>query len=187
MLKPAEQIKGKRIILKKAEKSFMQANISLIEIKNSLMNLRPWLGWATPQYNVESCYEYLQGCEKEWTEGKGFNYMIQDLSGQFMGMISVLNIHDINKSVEIGYWISTRFAGNGYMKEAVKLIEKEFFTQGINRIVIRTDALNMKSANVPQKLGYHLDGIMRQAEWNAAEEKFRDINVFSKLKSEYKE
>ena len=54
MLKPAEQIKGKRIILKKAEKSFMQANISLIEIKNSLMNLRPWLGWATPQYNVES-------------------------------------------------------------------------------------------------------------------------------------
>lgn len=187
MINPAAQINGKRIILKKAEKSFKQANISLMEIKNSLMNLRPWLCWATPQYNVESCYEYLQGCEKEWSEGKGFNYMIQDLSGQFMGMISVLKVHEPHKSVEIGYWISTRFAGNGYMKEAVRLIEKEFFALGINRIVIRTDVLNKKSANVPQKLGYRLDGIMRQEVWNAAEEKFRDINVFSKLKSEYKE
>lgn len=187
MLKPAEQIKGKRIILKKAEKSFKQANISLMEIKSSLMDLCPWLEWATPQYNVESCYEYLQGCEKEWIEGKGFNYMIQDLSGQFMGMISVLNVHEAYKSVEIGYWISTRFARNGYMKEAVKLLEKEFFSLGINRIVIRTDVLNKKSANVPQKLGYHLDGVMRQAGWNAAEENFRDFNIFSKLKSEYQE
>lgn len=187
MLKPAEQLNGQRIILKKAEKSFKQANITLIEIKNSLMDLRPWLGWATPQYNVESCYEYLQGCEKEWLEGKGFNYMIQDLSGQFMGTISVLNVNETFKSVEIGYWISTRFAGKGYMKEAVRLIEKEFFALGINRIVIRTDVLNKKSANVPQKSGYHLDGILRQAGWNAAEESYRDINVFSKLKSEYQE
>ena len=55
MINPAAQINGKRIILKKAEKSFKQANISLMEIKNSLINLRPWLCWATPQYNVESC------------------------------------------------------------------------------------------------------------------------------------
>lgn len=186
MLNPPETITGTRIILKKADKTFKQAQISLAEVDASRAELYPWLGWASPSYGLEDAYEYLQGCDKEWKEGKGYNYMLCDLSGQFMGMISALNVNEDCKSLEIGYWISTRFAGRGFMKEAVRLIEKEFFALGINRIAIHTDVLNVRSANVPQKLGYRLEGILRQSSWSRAEDKFRDINVFAKLKDEYK-
>lgn len=187
MIVASETLKGKRITLQKAVKSFAMAQVHNNEVKKSLPELSPWVGWATEDYTIEDSYEYLQGRVQEWDKGTEFNYMILDADKNFMGMISALNVEENDKNLEIGYWISTAYAGKGYMQEAVKLIEKEFFGLGINRIVIHTDVLNKKSANVPQKLGYVLEGIQRQALWNKKEQKFRDVNTFSKLRSEYEQ
>ena len=187
MITASEIIKGQRITLQKAVKSFLQAQVHNDEMQKSLPELSPWLGWARAEYSIEDSYDYLQGCEGTWKKGTEFNYMILDKDKNFMGMISALNITEKDKSLEIGYWLSTPYTKQGYMQEAVKLMEKEFFGLGINRIVIRTDVLNKKSANVPQKLGYVFEGIQRQSQWSDADEKFRDINVFSKLKSEYEQ
>ena len=187
MIIASETLKGQRITLQKAVKSFEMAQRHNQEVKKSLAELSPWLGWATQDYTIEDSYEYLQGCEQEWEKGIGFNYMILDENKNFMGMISALNVKEVDKKLEIGYWISSPYVGKGYMQEAVKLIEKEFFSLGINRIVIHTDVLNKKSANVPQKLGYVLEGIQRQSLWNKKEQRYRDINTFSKLRSEYEQ
>ncbi len=187
MIIASETLKGQRITLQKAVKSFEMAQRHNQEVKKSLAELSPWLSWATQDYTIEDSYEYLQGCEQEWEKGIGFNYMILDENKNFMGMISALNVKEVDKKLEIGYWISSSYVGKGYMQEAVKLIEKEFFGLGINRIVIHTDVLNKKSANVPQKLGYILDGIQRQSLWNKKEQRYRDINTFSKLRSEYEQ
>ncbi len=187
MIIASETIKGQRITLQKAVKSFEMAKAHNQEVKKSLPELSPWLGWATEDYKIEDSYEYLQGCVQEWEKGNEFNYMILDENKNFMGMISALNVKEKDRNLEIGYWISTTHAGNGYMQEAVKLLEKEFFGLGINRIVIHTDVLNKKSANVPQKLGYVLEGIQRQSLWNKKEQRFRDINTFSKLSNEYEQ
>lgn len=187
MIIASETIKGQRITLQKAVKSFATAQAHNQEVKKSLPELSPWLGWATEDYKIEDSYEYLQGCVQEWEKGNEFNYMILDENKNFMGMISALNVKEKDRNLEIGYWISTTHAGNGYMQEAVKLLEKEFFGLGINRIVIHTDVLNKKSANVPQKLGYVLEGIQRQSLWNKKEQRFRDINTFSKLSNEYEQ
>jgi len=82
--------------------------------------------------------------------------------------------------------MDTSFTGNGYMTEAVKLIEEELFNNDFNKIVIHTDVLNIKSARIPQSLGYKLDGILREDTYSEPNKRFRDRNVFSKLKSEYK-
>lgn len=187
MIIASETLRGNRIILQKAIKTLKMAQTHNQEVKKSLAELSPWLGWATQTYRAEDSYEYLQGCIQEWEKGKEFNYMILDENKNFMGMISALNIKEKDKCLEIGYWISSAYAGNGYMQEAVKLLEKEFFGLGINRIVIHTDVLNKKSANVPQKLGYVLEGVQRQSQWNEKEKTYRDINTFSKLRSEYEQ
>ena len=69
------------------------------------------------------------------------------------------------------------------MSEAVKLIEKELFNQGFNKIVIHTDVLNTKSANIPIRLGYKLEGILQQEIYSEPNNRFRDRNVFAKLKN----
>ena len=187
MIIASQTLRGPRITLQKAVKSFAAAQAHHQEVKKSLPELSPWLVWATEDYTLEDSYEYLQGCEKEWDKGTEFNYMILDENKNFMGMISALNVKENDKKLEIGYWISSAHAGKGYMQEAVNLMEKEFFGLGINRIVIHTDVLNQKSANVPQKSGYILEGIQRQSQWNKKEQKYRDINTFSKLRSEYEQ
>ncbi len=181
-MKPREEIIGHRIILQRPEKTFHQAQISLAEIKESMAELKPWLDWAEDDYGVEEAYEYLLLCDSGWISGKEFDFALKNSAGDFMGMISALNINENAKSMEIGYWISSRFCGKGYMQEAVSLLEKEFFEQGINRIVIKTDILNVKSANVAQRCGYILEGVLRQESFSKNEQRYRDINVFSKLR-----
>lgn len=184
MLFPKQKLQGERIVLIKAKKSFKTAKLHIAEVQDSLPELSPWLNWATPKYKIEDSYEYLLDCEKKWKERVDFTYVIATRKIPFMGTISA-TVNENNKRVEIGYWISTKYAGNGYMQEAVLLLEKEFFGLGFNRIFIRTDVLNTKSANVAKKCGYVFEGVSRQSLWVAAEKRYADVNFFSKLKSEY--
>ena len=179
------KLSGERIILTKGEKNFDLAYKHIAEVKASLAELAPWLDWATSSYKVEDSYEYLLHCDEQWNNAKEYNYIIEDYKGNFMGTISALNIVPTSKCAEIGYWLSTKYTGKGYMQEAVKLLEKELFKEGFNRIVIQTDVLNLKSAGVAQKTGYILEGVQRQKIWSDTQKRYRDINLFSKLKEDY--
>ena len=61
--------------------------------------------------------------------------------------------HRIKRKI-IVYWLNTDFKGEGYISEALTLIEKELFDNDFNRIVIHTDALNQRSATVAIKAEY---------------------------------
>ena len=95
-----------------------------------------------------------------------------------------MEVNQKHKSGEIGFWLSKNARGKGYMTEAVKALEAEAFKQGLNRIVIRNDIENLPSVNVAKNAGYHLDGVMRQERFSEAKNRFRDSNIWSKLKSD---
>lgn len=120
----------------------------------------PWLGWGT-NYRKEDALSFLETADIDWNNNSQFVYAIY-LENTFIGLVSVLNVAWQHKRAEIGYWLDTNYTGNGYMTEAVNMIEKELFDNGFNRIVIYTDVLNVKSAKIPQTLGYKLEGILRQ-------------------------
>lgn len=183
-MKLAEKIYGPKITLNRMEKSFEFATILTKNIVENVAELQPWLGWACSGYTIEESYEYLVFCNKSWDEGTHHTYFIADKEENFIGIISV-KPDDNNKSAVFGYWLITSQTKKGYMQEAVILLEKELFDAGLNKLVICTDMGNNKSVAIAQKLGYHLDGILRQERYHKADETFRDINVFSKLKSEY--
>ena len=81
--------------------------------------------------------------------------------------------------------MSNDAVGHGYMQEALKILEKEAFNAGLNRIWLWNDTQNIRSVNVTKRLNYHLDGVMRQDAWDEVHQRFRDTNVWSKLKSEW--
>jgi ribosomal-protein-serine acetyltransferase len=63
------------------------------------------------------------------------------------------------------------------------LINYCFEELNLNRVEIRTAVNNVKSQNIPKKLGFQQEGMIRQAE--KLNGQYSDSYVFSLLKSEF--
>ena len=63
---------------------------------------------------------------------------------------------------EIGYWVRTKYMGQGFVTEAVNGITAFAFKHlHANRVEIRCDATNIRSAAVAKRCGFLLEGILR--------------------------
>lgn len=183
----SEKLTGERISLERPQVCQELALTVRDHVNSSLKELMPWMDWIDGVTEADSRYEYLKKCDEWWKTGESFVYVIyRKTDYQFIGDISVMKIDEKRFKATLGYWLSTEHTGNGYMQEAVKLLEAELFNKGFNKIIIHTDVLNIKSANVARNLGYHLDGVLREEAYSKKENRFRDFNEFSKLKKEYK-
>jgi RimJ/RimL family protein N-acetyltransferase len=94
-------------------------------------------------------------------------------------------LHRIDWSIpkfEIGYWVRTSHAGQGYITEAVKGIARfAFNTLGAHRVEIRCDVKNGRSAAVARRAGFTLEGTLH----NDARDHFghlRDTYVFARIR-----
>ena len=148
--------------------------------------MRPWFPWEKKTLRVEDSLKYLFDKEKQVKAGEKLEYGIY-IGKEYIGNIGIFNIDKEKKSAEIGYWLSLRFIRNGYTTEAVKILEKEFFTNSdLNRIQIKCDERNIASAGVAKKCGYVFEGKFREDSYSEHFKDFRSTLVFSKLKSEFK-
>ena len=190
-MKFPEQIETERLLLKRPfPPTFELAQKLYTIVDESRETLREWLPWVDQTRSAEDEYSHflVDWCQKHWEEGKGFPYLIHEKKTQgVIGAIDFMKFSEPNKTGEIGYWLGDSAVGFGYMQEALKAVEKTAFELGINRIEIKNDTMNDRSVHVTQKAGYHLDGIARQDAWDAYHNRFRDTNIWSKLKSEWLE
>lgn len=178
-----EVLYGKRIKLCRPQCELAVAEDMFRVVDKCMADFSPWLDWTT-EYTKDMAFDFLKTADTNWNDGKEFVYAIY-LENTFIGLITVLSIAKQHKRAEIGYWLDTDYTGNGYMSEAVKLIEKELFDNDFNKIVIQTDVLNVKSAKIPQTLGYQLEGILKEDAYSQTRQCFWDRNIFAKLKSDY--
>ncbi len=87
--------------------------------------------------------------------------------------------------LEIGYWINVRHAERGYATEATAALTRTAFEiNGVERMEIRCDPANERSASIPRKLGYTLDATLR-GNVRGADGAMRDSLVWSLLRGEY--
>lgn len=179
------QLIGERLILKRTKPTIQIAKSIFKVIDENREHLKPWLPWEKFTIKVEDSLKYLFEKEEQIKAGKKAEYGIF-LNNNYIGNIGIFDIDKEKKSAEIGYWLSSSFARNGYTTEAVKIIEKEFFENfNINRIQIKCDEQNYASSGVAKKCGYQLEGKIREDSFNEYFNEFRNTLVFSKLKSEY--
>ncbi|MBR1778316.1 MAG: GNAT family N-acetyltransferase [Alphaproteobacteria bacterium] len=181
-----EKILGQRITLQRPLLNEQTAQIVFSSMDRCRKDFSPWLDWVDSTISAEDTFRFLEAANQDWNDQKQFVYAIF-FQNKFIGLISVTNISIQHKRAEIGYWLDTDFSGRGFMREAVSLIEKELFENDFNRIIIQTDVLNVRSANVAQKCGYIHEGVLRQERYSEKQGRFRDTNMFSKLKSDLTE
>lgn len=188
-LEPKKELIGENVILKKPEVTFEFAQKMYAVIDANREHILPWLEWAMPSVtkSAEDDYNFAFSADKDWEAGKRFEYAIFDKnSGEYLGGTGVMQREKENDfQFEIGYWLAKSACGKGVMQEVVKLIEREFFSLGVERIVIKNDVRNLKSKQVAERLGYYFEGVLRHSSYNEYLKEYQDINVFSKLRSEY--
>ena len=89
------------------------------------------------------------------------------------------------QALEIGYWIAAEHEGKGFVTEAVTaLVSVAFEVMGARRLEIRCSPQNSRSRAIPERLGFHLDGVLREGGIGGDGE-LEDKMVWSLLASEY--
>lgn len=185
-IKLSERLESERLLLRIPEATFENAQIQFKTTDRNRAHVGKWLNWVEKTQKPEDCFGFLNHVQESFTAGEKAGYwIIEKSTGDFCGMCSAALHTDEQEYASIGYWLDISKCKKGYITEAVKMIEDNLFPQGLVRMEIRNDIENIPSANIPKKLEYHLDGILRQASTSSYFKTPRDINVWSKIASEY--
>ena len=177
----SEHLIGNRICLKKHDMSLSQTMFDYVD--EDRQRLGHFLTWVKDIKTAEDTKEYIESTHGRWDNYSYFDYGIfQKSDDLYIGNIGVHAIRWSHNSAELGYWILGKFEGQGYMSEAVMLIESHLFELGFHRVQIRCSDLNSRSAGVPIRCDYHFEGTARE---DAIENgKYRNTKTFSKLSTD---
>jgi RimJ/RimL family protein N-acetyltransferase len=138
-------------------------------VRESLDHLEPWMPWATPEAGrIETQAARIVEVEAGWERGTDFVYALRPADGGENpdGDDVVLGIIGLHRrigprAIEIGYWTHVAHSGRGYMSAAAKAVTEAIEAlPDVERVEIHTDEANLRSAAIPQKLGYRLDRIV---------------------------
>ncbi|WAA11254.1 GNAT family N-acetyltransferase [Fervidibacillus albus] len=148
-------------------------------------HLRKWLPWLDETKSVEHTESFIHNTKLAYDEQKGMSFVIL-LDGNIVGTISYNQIDWTNKIAYIGYWLSKDQQGKGIMTKAAEyLTEYAFSTLNLNRVEITAAVENKKSRAIPERLGFKLEGMRRQAQW--LYDHYVDHAIYGMLKNEWKE
>jgi RimJ/RimL family protein N-acetyltransferase len=152
-------------------------------IRESLYDLAPWMPWAdhvpeVPETEANVCAAYD-------------NYKAKtDLRLQLFlkgtgRLIGCAGLHRIDWSVpkfDIGYWVRSSHAGQGYITEAVNAIAEFAFEKlGAQRVSICMNPRNTRSRMVAERAGFEFEGTLRN-DSREPDGSLRDTLVYSKIR-----
>jgi hypothetical protein len=88
-----------------------------------------------------------------------------------------------NRCTALSYWLDAAHQGRGLMTAACgAVITHSFHTWQLNRITIECATDNTRSRALAERLGFKLEGIVRQIEW--LQDHFADHALYGRLRSE---
>ena len=176
------QFESDRLIIRMPE---MSDALDVFEaLRNSLPALKPWLPFAQEEPELYKTEENLRESIADFITRKDLRlHIFLKETGEFIGSTGLHRINWAIPKFEIGYWLDTKFEGNGYMMEAVdRLTRFAFEDLGANRVEIRCDEENGKSRAIPVKLDYELEGILKSDSLTGDGKHLRNTCVYAKIK-----
>lgn len=150
----------------------------------SMNELRPWLPFAGLEQSELNTEAGVRAAHLRFLKREDLRLLIfLKETNQFIGTTGLHNPNwDIPK-FEIGYWIDTRYIGNGFITEAVQgVCDFAFHELKARRLEIRCDTLNLKSKAIPERLGFVLEGMLRNEDTSVDRSELRDTLLYAKIK-----
>jgi RimJ/RimL family protein N-acetyltransferase len=155
-------------------------------VEESREHLRPWLPWVETHGCPADSEAFVRRAQARWLLREDLAVGLWErASGRFLGG-SGLHIRDWDvPAFEIGYWLRASAQGRGYMTECVQLLCCFAFEKlAAQRIEIRCDAANLRSAAVARRLGFVHEATLRNTDRNTFGE-LRDTLIFAMTPRDY--
>lgn len=154
-------------------------------IRDSFDQLRPWMPWANQipeiaetEANVCTAYDRYRA-----KTDLRLNLFLKG-TGTLVGCSGLHHIDWSVPSFDIGYWVRSSYAGQGYITEAVNAITDFAFQQlGARRVSICLDPRNIRSRMVAERAGFDFEGTLRNNSRDTNGQ-LRDTLVYSKIRSD---
>jgi RimJ/RimL family protein N-acetyltransferase len=155
-------IHGSRIIVRLWSDSDAEALFAAIDKARS--HLKPWMDWVDRHHEPADTRDSITRWLIEFTRRENIALGIFDRADNatVLGATGFHNLDWTVPAVEIGYWVIPEVQGQGYVTEAVSLLTDFAFAEfNANRISIHCDPRNERSKRVAERLGYQLEGRLR--------------------------
>ena len=150
----------------------------------SQAELKPWLPWAVNIPSPEKYEALIRKARLKYLAREDLMMWLRLKENNTL--VGGSGLHRIDWDVpkfEIGYWVRTKYAGRGYITEAVAAItDFAFTTLKAERIEIRCDVKNKPSAAIPKRLGFTLEGTLRQDTRDHITNELRDTHIYAKIR-----
>lgn len=156
-------------------------------VNESRAHLLPWMPWAKSESeeSLEIVRERLRKWRGQFDLGEDYTFGIFDKAERTLLGSTGLHNRLVKDAREIGYWIHVHHVKQGYALEAVKALTKVGFEiEQLKRIEIRCALNNLRSQNIPKKMGYTHEATLknRMTDTNGNP---RDVMLWTLFKEAY--
>jgi len=147
----------------------------------SFAQLHPWMPWAKEMQTVEQSEGNARETRAKWLAREALDFSwFRKTDGVLVARGGLHTIDWAIPKFEIGYWVRTSCARQGYATEGTQaLVRFARESLGARRLEIGSDARNLPSRRVAEKCGFVLEGILKQARRDNAGE-LVDACVYAK-------
>lgn len=134
-------------------------------VDESRAHLRPWMAWVDDHTSVDHSRDWCVRCAANWLLRAELTVgVFAAASGRYLGCVSLHDPDWDRRAFRIGYWLRASAVGQGYATEAVReLVDLAVGPLAARRVELRCDARNGPSRRVAERVGFVLEGQLRNA------------------------
>ena len=144
--------------------------------------------WGSPPWSDEAqAVASLTGVQEDYATGSAMEFGVERRSdGLLLGTCTLFHFNWPCRRAEMGYALGRDAWGHGYMNEALHLLVNYAFGElELHRLEADIDPRNAASARTLERLGFRLEGLLRER-WIVAGE-ISDTGFYGLLRREWTE
>lgn len=147
------------------------------------LNVSKWLLVVPYPYKLKDAKDWVK--KKKDKESVRFNIELKK-EKKIIGGIDIHHIDERQKTATVGYWLNTKYHGQGYGSEALKaILDLAFSKLKLRRLEAEVFEGNEPSSYLLEKFGFQKEGLRRKSCVCKATNKIHNALIYGLLKEEY--
>jgi len=156
--------------------------VQAVNLPDNYKSISPFIDWLYTGDPIKK----IRRRKKLSKKGESLPLVIL-FKGDLAGFCRIIEVSKKHQKAELGYFVLDGFRKKGIASAvASALVDFCFNNLNLNRVELCIDPSNKSSIKLAKKLGFTLEGTLRQSFYSEVNNKLIDDQIWSMLKSEYK-